>query len=95
MNDSFVLNSTRLARFWMVFVTSFSVLSAMELGNSGGRRELSVQEGGEGCGLPDTMSKSCGLSKAGQMNLRKRKPLGVVREKVIDCGCCVRVGYIT
>ena len=31
---SLVLNSTRFAKFWMVLVTSFNVLSAMGLGKS-------------------------------------------------------------
>ena len=31
---SFTLNSTKLAMFWVVFVTSFSVLSAVGLGGS-------------------------------------------------------------
>ena len=38
MRASFLLNSTRLAKFWIVLVTSFRVLSAIGLGNSRGER---------------------------------------------------------
>lgn len=47
-----VLNSTRLAKFWMVLVTNFSVRSAMGLGRSGEReRGLLLAAAKEGQGL--------------------------------------------
>ena len=40
MKLSLALNSTRLARFWMVLVTSFKVRSAVALGGSAWEKEF-------------------------------------------------------
>ena len=44
MKFSFTLNSTKLATFWVHFVTSFSVRSAVGLGGSVERKEKREKE---------------------------------------------------